>query len=237
MQRAYRRIYDGEPVGGRLSVIFLTDEHHVQRAGLDLLHFHAVEQHAAQGCGRRHGALDQPDHGGAPERQVSERVIGRPEAVQHQLADVLHGQALQRWEQSGRVVEQLHVAHGDARQRHGTGEPGRRQRHEPAAGQRQFSDGRQQLGVLFPDDQQLKRTKTNDKYWVGMCVRIVTQNLLCMVGGEANIQMQKIKIKIESCIIKIVNHRSNNGCYLKDTSRGTKNHPDPLMGSGEKIQF
>lgn len=150
----YRRIDDRESVGGRqLAAVAVADERHVQRSGLDLVHVHPVEQDPAQRSGRRHRALDQPDHGGAAERQVAERPVGRPEAVEHQLVDVLNGQALQRREQAGRVVEQFHVAHSDAGQRRRSGQPGRRQRHETATGQRQVLDGRQQSGVLVPDDE------------------------------------------------------------------------------------
>jgi len=114
----YRRIDDCEPVGSRLqlAIVAVADERHVQRSGFDLVHVHPVQQDTAQGRGRRHRAPDQPEHGGAPERQVPERPVGGTEAVEHQLADVLDGQALQCREQAGRVVEQFHVADRDAGQ-------------------------------------------------------------------------------------------------------------------------
>jgi len=91
----YRRIDDREPVGGRLlAVVAVTNERHVQRSRFDLVHVHPVEQDPAKRCGRRHRALDQPEHGGASERQVTERPVSWPEAVEDQLADVLDGQAL-----------------------------------------------------------------------------------------------------------------------------------------------
>lgn len=153
----YRGVDDGEPVsGGWLPVVRLADERHVQRTGLDLVHVDPVEDDAAQRWGRGHRAGHQLDEVDPAKRQVPERAVGRPEAVQHQLADVLDGQALQRREQAGRVVEQLHVAYRHARQWLGRRQTGRRQRHEPAAGQRQFPRGRQHRRVLRPDDEQLK---------------------------------------------------------------------------------
>lgn len=123
----YRGVDDGEPVsGGRLSVVRLSDERHVQRAGLDVVHGDPVEDYAAQRRGRGHRAGHQLDDVDPAERQVPERAVGRPEAIQHHLADVLDGQTLQRREQAGRVVEQLHVAHRHARQRLGRRQTGRR---------------------------------------------------------------------------------------------------------------
>lgn len=190
VQNNYRRIDDCEPVGGRLlAVVAVADERHVQRSRFDLVHVHPVEQDPAQRCGRRHRALDQPEHVGAPERQVTERPVCWPEAVENQLADVLDGQALQCREQAGRVVEQFHVTHRDAGQRRRARQPGRRQRHEAATGQRQIPDGRQDRGVLFPDDQQL---------WIKRTIAINTSSLISPFVG---------KTRLDTLVVIITFHR------------------------------
>lgn len=142
-----------------MRVVVFAHEHHVQGTGFDFVDVDPVKEDAAQGRARSHGTLDQPDDVGAPKSQVPERPVGLPETVEHQFADVLDGQALEGREQAGRVMEQFHVAYRDPDERCGPGQTGRRQRHEPATGQRQVPDGRQQRGILIPEDQQLRTTK------------------------------------------------------------------------------